>query len=410
MKKRMMKAVWTFCLTVILLSVCSMTALASGSKGYDVSKMNSYVGKIIIDPNYTYIKEGKSYQPYQKRYFNGSGQCVGFAWARLEEKLNLKKVFSSGEHAKEIPAYAPNGAERESVAGEKYTVKVYTSAKDIKAKLTGNTLVCFKKTNNAAHDGHVVFVEEVLKSGSAKYVYYTEGGGSYYTKGTSGTLKKRELNDFLANSYNGGKAACTGIVVFEPKGTSQAVSITLNKNSLQIKDNACGKLTASVSNAKGSVTWSSSNTAVATVKNGVVTPKKAGTATISASVNWYGTTYQAACKVTVTESKTQISFQSVSGLGTIKKGKDVNLNGTITASGGKIKSVNAVVLGADGRAVLSTGTISVNAKSYKLCKSGLDSALSFKKLAAGKYTLVYTAKAADGAVRMYSTGFSVKAK
>lgn len=83
--------------------------------------------------------------------------------------------------------------------------------------------------------------------------------------------------------------------LFAPSG------IQLNKTKLNLKVGETGTLTASVLPAetqnKG-VIWSSSKTDVATVQNGVVTAKKAGTATITARTEVGG--YIATCNVTVT--------------------------------------------------------------------------------------------------------------
>lgn len=74
-------------------------------------------------------------------------------------------------------------------------------------------------------------------------------------------------------------------------------TISLNKTSTSVVAAATETLTATITPAGGTVTWKSSNTAVATVSSGgVVTGVAAGKAVITAS---YGTV-QAACTVTVT--------------------------------------------------------------------------------------------------------------
>ena len=82
---------------------------------------------------------------------------------------------------------------------------------------------------------------------------------------------------------------------------TQVTGISLNKTSVSLKVNESVTLTATVTPAYATdktVTWSSSNTGVATVKNGVVTAVKAGTATITAKAG----TKSATCTVTVTSS------------------------------------------------------------------------------------------------------------
>lgn len=76
-----------------------------------------------------------------------------------------------------------------------------------------------------------------------------------------------------------------------------ATKITLDQTSLSLKVGGTETLTATVepTNSTDKVVWSSNNEAVATVKNGVVTAKAIGTATITATAG----TVSAECKVNV---------------------------------------------------------------------------------------------------------------
>lgn len=76
--------------------------------------------------------------------------------------------------------------------------------------------------------------------------------------------------------------------------------VTLDQATMSVEVGATGTLVATVQpkGATGTVTWASSNTAIATVANGVVTGVAKGTANIVATVG----TYTATCAVTVTES------------------------------------------------------------------------------------------------------------
>ena len=89
-------------------------------------------------------------------------------------------------------------------------------------------------------------------------------------------------------------------IVFTIEEDNVAVSgITLNKTSTSIEAGQTETLTATVLPAEAddkSVTWTTSNSGVATVSGGVVTAVAAGTATITASAGGYSAT----CEVTVT--------------------------------------------------------------------------------------------------------------
>lgn len=77
-------------------------------------------------------------------------------------------------------------------------------------------------------------------------------------------------------------------------------SISLNKSSTTIADGATETLTATTTPSGETVTWKSSNTAVATVSSGgVVTGVDPGTAIITASITVGGQTYTDQCVVTI---------------------------------------------------------------------------------------------------------------
>ena len=58
-------------------------------------------------------------------------------------------------------------------------------------------------------------------------------------------------------------------------------------------------VSATVSPVGSAVTWTSSDTTIATVSSGTITPVKAGTCTVTASITVDGVTYSANCAVTV---------------------------------------------------------------------------------------------------------------
>lgn len=81
----------------------------------------------------------------------------------------------------------------------------------------------------------------------------------------------------------------------QDKNETEAPAPSLSKKKLTVKVGQSKKL--SVKNAEGTVKWTSNKKKVATVKNGKVTGKKKGTATITATVDGKKLT----CKVTVTK-------------------------------------------------------------------------------------------------------------
>ncbi len=104
---------------------------------------------------------------------------------------------------------------------------------------------------------------------------------------------------------------------------AEAASVKLNKKKVTVYVGDTYQLT--LKNAKGDITWKTSKKAVATVKDGIVTAKKAGKATISAKYN--GKTYK--CKVTV--KKAPASEDAFSAVENMKIGW--NLGNYLDATG-----------------------------------------------------------------------------
>ena len=105
-----------------------------------------------------------------------------------------------------------------------------------------------------------------------------------------------------AKSSNGKTATCS-VKVEKENIVIDVTGLTLNKTtaSLKIGDSITLVPTLSPSNATNqTITWTSSNDKIATVKNGVVTSKRSGTVTITAASN---NGKKATCKVTISGSR-----------------------------------------------------------------------------------------------------------
>ena len=79
--------------------------------------------------------------------------------------------------------------------------------------------------------------------------------------------------------------------------------ISLSNTSMTMKADVCWELDVTTTPSGEKVTWRSSNTSVATVKNGKITGRNPGTTTITAEMTYEGKIYSATCEVTVTASE-----------------------------------------------------------------------------------------------------------
>ena len=138
--------------------------------------------------------------------------------------------------------------------------------------------------------------------------------------------------------------------------TSKITGISLNKTSMSLSRGESEYLTATVSpsDADQTVTWTTTNSGVATVDgNGKVTAVAPGTATIIVTTKGEG--YSATCKVTVTSKITGISLNKTTL--SLIQGNSETLNVTVTPSDATNKTVSWSSSNTNVAIVTSNGTV-----------------------------------------------------
>ena len=193
-------------------------------------------------------------------------------------------------------------------------------------------------------------------------VYTTADGGSKWT----------ELISMLRNGSSGGGSG----------ETVPATGILLDKTTLSFTTAATQTLTATVepSNSTDKVTWESSNTGIATVSGGVVTPVSNGSCTITAKAG----SCSANCEVTVAVESEIVTYTITNNLTNVSTDNPVttitensNYEANLTPSTDYVFESVTVTMGgvditsgvyADGAIVISavTGNIVIKASAVEL--------------------------------------------
>ena len=238
----------------------------------------------------------------------------------------------------------------------------------------------------------------------AEFIWGKSVNGSYSSSSTGSASPSNDtVNDFSA----GGSSISVSGVSVTPTSATIGVDATLEL-----------KPTISPSNASNqNVTWSTSNSSVATVSNGIVTGKSAGSATITVRTNDGG--YTATCLVTV---KT-ISSLTISGYQTeFEKGDEFVFGGTVTANFSPSGSANVTSLASfSGYNMNTPGTHTVTVTygnkyvTYDITVTGSssttdteDGSVSAASGALSGWTAVGTGSAyADGSVKFDGDGDNV---
>lgn len=145
------------------------------------------------------------------------------------------------------------------------------------------------------------------------------------------------------------------------KVTVKKPGITLSESTKSVYQTNTFTLKATTLPTNQTVFWSSSNTNVATVSNGVVTAINPGTATITASLTYSGQAYSATCNVTVKEVSVKLDQSSK----TVYQTDEFTLTATSTPLGQTItwsSSDNSVAKVTNGKVVaINPGTANITA-------------------------------------------------
>lgn len=207
---------------------------------------------------------------------------------------------------------------------------------------------------------------QLVLNGASENTTWTSSNSAIAEVGADGTVVAKKKGTVTITANTGGYEVKTTVKVSNPKLSKTKKSIYAGKT-----------LKLSVTGGVGSVKWKSSNTKVATVNSkGKVTAKKAGTATISATVS--GVTLK--CKVTVkgpelsAKKKTLIVKQThkLTVNGTTKKVKwsSSNKNVATVSSSGKVtaKKAGTATISAkvNGKTLKCKVTVKKNQISYKV--------------------------------------------
>lgn len=234
------------------------------------------------------------------------------------------------------------------------TCKVTVTAPSISLSSTSLTLMPGKTANLSANTNP----SDVQVSWSSDNTSVASVNGGTVTAVSPGTAKITAKITYNGESFT---ASCS-VTVSTP-------SISLNYSNVTITVGDTTTLKASTKPEGAQVSWSSSNTSVATVKGGTVTAVSAGTAKITAKMSCNGKNYEASCTVTVSKPTISVTANSTSLTYSPRDKGTCTLTANVTPDGGTVswRSSNTSVATVSGNGktatvtAVSDGTVTVTA-------------------------------------------------
>ncbi|MDD6269441.1 MAG: PASTA domain-containing protein [Oscillospiraceae bacterium] len=139
--------------------------------------------------------------------------------------------------------------------------------------------------------------EKLDTKGLRLLVIYKNGSQNVITEGFTAECNLTGSGKKTVTVKYGGKTA-------EYEVTLAETGITVSRSSITVQAGKTFTLQANVTGGNPQVKWSSSDTSVATVSNGVVAGRKPGSCTVTVQVTIDGKTYSDSCTVTVTAENT----------------------------------------------------------------------------------------------------------
>jgi len=283
--------------------------------------------------------------------------------------LSINQTSSIFEWAVTFSAPANNEYDREGVAvfkSKSETIDVTVSQEGKKGKFIAVQSVSLSQKELTLTEGENAQLSYSISPSNAsiKDVTWKSSSTSVATVSSSGTVNAVSAGTAtITVTTEDGNRTATCVVTVKPKVIS-VTGVSLDYSSLTITEGDSQALTATVSpiNATDkSVTWSSSNSSVATVSStGVVTGKAAGNATITVKTTDGGKT--ATCAVTVkakTIAVTGVSLDKTALSMTV--GDTQTLTATIIPSNATNKSISWSTSNSSVATVSSSGVVTAKA-------------------------------------------------
>nr|DAP71052.1 MAG TPA: Fibronectin type 3 domain-containing protein [Caudoviricetes sp.] len=281
----------------------------------EISKVESVNGGVKISWN-----KSNGAEKYRVYYKGSKG------WTRLADTTSTAytdKAVSSGKNYTYTVRCISADAKRftSGYNGKGKSIKYVAAPKISKTEATYNSVKISWNKSNGAEKYRVYYKgrkgwTRMVDTTSTSYIDKDVSSGKTYT------YTVRCINS-SANKFTSGYDS-KGVTVT----TSVKPSVKLDKTSLTLTKGKTYTLKTAVTGTNKAVSWSSSNSSVASVdKNGKVTAKTKGTATITAKVDGIS----ASCKVTVNESaKTTIKLDKTKV--TLGAGEPCALKATVNPS------------------------------------------------------------------------------
>lgn len=299
---------------------CTIKGISKGK--VTITAKSTVSSKVIAKCTVTVNQLVTSFSLNQTAYALASGKSVTLkATGFLPSNANSKAVTWKSSNTS-IATVSSSGKVTAKKAGK---VKITATTKDGSKKSASCTITVVKDSKKLVKVSSVsmtpasatinVGASTKLSASVApskatmKTLFWTSSNSSIATVDQKGNVKAVKAGSvtITATAQDGSKkkATCAVTVVVPVAG------ISLNSSSLELKEGNSAALTATIAPADATdktVTWESSNTAVATVANGTVTAVAAGTAAITAKAS---NGMAVSCAVTVTSAYTPVASVSL---------------------------------------------------------------------------------------------------
>lgn len=195
----------------------------------------------------------------------------------------------------------------------------------------------------------------VTPSGAAAKLHWSSDNTSVVTVNQNGVVTGKSAGTATitckAADGSGLSASCVVTVA------KMITGITLSASSVTIYTGASQTVTATITPSDATtkdLSWSSSNTSVATVNNGVISGKSAGTAIVTCIAK-DGSKKSAKCTVTVKQGVTKITLNKTNA--TVGVGNTIQLTATVSPDNASNKSVTWTSANSSVASVSSTGQV-----------------------------------------------------